>query len=219
MPAGGIAGWNLAPHAPTPRCGLALRLGLRQIAGFRAEWAEAIAAARRAGAFTGLEDLARRAALPPRALRLLADADACASLGLDRRRALWEARRTPCGELPLFAAARLRDGIASEMGAEPETALPAATPGEEVAADYQMMRLSLRAHPMALLRPHFAQHKVLPCEALHHTAAGRRVRVAGVVLTRQRPGKGNAIFITLEDETGVANIVLWARQFEKLRRR
>jgi error-prone DNA polymerase len=131
----------LRPTRAHRDAGLALRLGLRQIAGFRAEWAEAIAAARRAGAFTGLEDLARRAALPPRALRLLADADACASLGLDRRRALWEARRTPCGELPLFAAARLRDGIASEMGAEPETALPAATPGEEVAADYQMMRL------------------------------------------------------------------------------
>jgi error-prone DNA polymerase len=90
--------------------------------------------------------------------------------------------------------------------------------GEHVAADYQTHRLSLKAHPMALLRPWFAAEGVLPCAALRAARAGAHVRVGGVVLVRQRPGKGNAVFITLEDEEGIANIVLWARRFERYRR-
>ncbi|MGD9810437.1 MAG: error-prone DNA polymerase [Sphingobium sp.] len=192
----------------------ALRLGLRQIGGFRQEWARAIMAARAAGGcFATVEALARRADLPPRALRLLADADAMRSLGLDRRAALWEARRTPVGELPLFAAARAR-----ELGEEPQVPLRPMTLGEHVAADYQMTRLSLKEHPMTLLRPIFASEGATPCAALRAMKGGDRVRVAGVVLVRQRPGKGNAIFITLEDEGGIANIVLWARRFERFRR-
>ncbi|MDZ7588646.1 MAG: OB-fold nucleic acid binding domain-containing protein [Parasphingorhabdus sp.] len=187
-----------------------LRIGLRQISGFRADWAAAIHAAR---PFASVEQLARRADLPPRALRLLADADAMGSLGLDRRTALWEVRRTPAGELPLFAAARAR-----ELGEEAPLALPAMTLGEQVAADYQTVRLSLKAHPMALLRPIFAAEGVTPCVDLRITKADARVTVAGVVLVRQRPGNGNAIFITLEDEDGIANIILWARQFERYRR-
>ncbi|MGE4429851.1 MAG: error-prone DNA polymerase [Sphingobium sp.] len=197
---------------------LALRLGLKQIGGFREDWAGAMTAARAAaGAFLTMEALARRANLPARALRLLADADACRSLGLDRRAALWEARRTPEGELPLFAAMQAR-----ELGEEPAVALRPMTLGEHVAADYQVTRLSLKEHPMALLRPIFdaesAAPCLAPCLALRAMKGGDRVRVAGVVLVRQRPGKGNAIFITLEDEGGIANIVLWARQFERFRR-
>ncbi len=185
---------------------LALRLGLRQISGFRADWAAAILANR---PFVSLEDAARRARLPPRALHLLADADACGSLGLDRRTAAWEAQRMPAGELPLFAhAAELRD--------EPDAELPQLTEGEAVAADYQTLRLSLKAHPMALLRGHFPG--VLTAAQVTAARNGRRARMAGVVLVRQRPGNGNAIFITLEDETGVTNIVLWARLFERYRR-
>ena len=194
--------------------GFALRLGLRQISGFRESWARAMLRARSSGRrFATIEDMARRADLPARALHLLADADACGSLGLDRRQALWEARRTPAKELPLFAAAR-----AAEMGIEAAVTLPALTMGEQVAADYQVTRLSLKAHPMGLLRPIFAADGVTPCETLADIQPGRRVKVAGVVLVRQRPGKGNAIFITIEDEGGIANIVLWARQFEAMRR-
>jgi error-prone DNA polymerase len=189
--------------------GTALRLGLRQITGFRTVWAERIVAAR---PFASLEELAR-AGLPPPALRMLADADACGSLGLDRRNAGWEALRTPADTLPLFAAADAR-----EMGVEEAADLPLLTPGEQVAADYQTIRLSLKAHPMALLRPIFAGEGVLSAADYLKARNGRRVRVAGVVLVRQRPGNGNAIFVTLEDETGVANIVIWARLFEIFRR-
>jgi error-prone DNA polymerase len=190
--------------------GAALRLGLRQITGFREVWADAITAAR---PFGSVESLARDAGLPPRALRLLADADACGSLGLDRRSAAWEALRTPVGELPLFAAASAR-----ELGAEPDADLPLLTPGEQVAADYQTLRLSLKGHPMALLRGHFAVDGVLSCGEAIIARNGRRVSVAGVVLIRQRPGKGNAIFVTIEDDSGVANIVIWARLFDIFRR-
>ena len=190
--------------------GEALRLGLRQISGFRQIWADAIIAAR---PFDSVEALARHAGLPPRALRLLADADACGSLGLDRRSAAWEALRTPMGELPLFAAASAR-----ELGAEPDADLPLLTPGEQVAADYQTLRLSLKGHPMALLRRHFAVDGVLSCGEAITARNGRRVTVAGVVLIRQRPGQGNAIFVTIEDDSGVANIVVWARLFEIFRR-
>jgi error-prone DNA polymerase len=190
--------------------GEALRLGFRQITGFRELWADRMVAAR---PFDSLENLARRAVLPERALRLLADADACGSLGLDRRAAAWEALRTPSASLPLFAAAAAR-----ELGEEPAADLPLLTPGEQVAADYQTLRLSLKAHPMALLRPVFAGEGVLTCAETSAARNGRRVRTAGVVLVRQRPGNGNAIFVTLEDESGVTNVVIWARLFEIFRR-
>ncbi len=192
---------------------LALRLGFRQIGGFKADWGARIEKARRTGGpFASIEHLARRAGLPSRALQLLADADACRSLGQDRRQALWEVRRTPTDELPLFAAARAR-----ELGEEPQIPLKAMTLGEHVAADYQTHRLSLKAHPMALLRPFFAAEGVTPSIDLKQMKAGAHVRVGGVVLVRQRPGKGNAIFITLEDEEAICNILLWARRFEAYR--
>ena len=198
---------------------LALRLGFRQIDGFREAWAGQMVEAREQGLFTSLEDLARRAGLPARALRLLADADACRSLGQDRREALWEARRTPSNELPLFAAARKRDQkAAGELGQEPDAMLPAMPLAEQVAADYQMTRLSLKGHPMEFLRPVFAAEGVLSCAQTSAAKNGAKVRTAGVVLVRQRPGKGNAVFITIEDETGITNILLWARLFEMQRR-
>ncbi|MBB3982346.1 error-prone DNA polymerase [Sphingobium fontiphilum] len=192
---------------------LALRIGLRQIDGFREDWARQLVAARAAAPFADMEDMARRAHLPARALRLLADADACRSLGRDRRAALWEARRTPTGELPLFAAARAR-----ELGEEADAMLPAMPLSEEVATDYQVTRLSLKGHPMQFLRPLFTAEGVLSCAQTVAAKNGARVRTAGVVLVRQRPGKGNAIFITLEDESGIANVLLWARLFENQRR-
>ena len=192
---------------------LTLRIGFRQISGFRQVWAQAIQTARQQGRFTNIENLARRAHLPQRALRLIADADACASLGLDRRAALWEVRRMPDDALPLFAAAR-----AAELNSEPKIDLRPMGLGEHVAADYQMTQLSLKAHPMALLRPLLEGEHIMPCAALRNMKNGAKIRVVGIVLVRQRPGKGNAIFITLEDEGGIANIVLWARQLERMRR-
>jgi len=194
---------------------LALRIGFRQIDGFRALWGDAITAAREAeGPFDSIEALARRATLPARALRLLADADACNSIGKTRRDAAWDARRMPDGaELPLFAAAHAR-----ELATEPDSALPAMPLPEQVTADYQTTRLSLKAHPMQFLRATLRRERILSSAELALAKNGSRAKVAGVVLVRQRPGKGNAIFATLEDETGVVNILLWARLFERYRR-
>jgi error-prone DNA polymerase len=206
------SGWDssMEPYLPNRP---ALRLGLRQIDGFRQYWADAMTAARIERPFATTEDLARRADLPARALHLLADADALGSLGMNRREALWEARRTPSGELPLFAAAKAR-----ELGDEPATSLPPMPMSEEVATDYQSFRLSLKDHPMTFIRPMLSAEGVLSCADTSAAKAGSFVRTGGVVLVRQRPGKGNAIFITIEDETGITNVLLWARLFERFRR-
>jgi error-prone DNA polymerase len=207
-----VSSWNNGVEAASGRK-LALRLSLRQIDGFREQWGEAIEAARTHGPFTSIEDLARRASLPPAALRKLADADAFGSLGKGRRDALWEARRTPADQLPLFAFTE-----AAELGAEPDARLPAMPLSEEVVADYQMLRLSLKAHPMQFLREGFDREGVLSCADTNAAPDGRKVACAGIVLIRQRPGKGNAVFITIEDETGIINALLWARDMEKQRR-
>ncbi len=192
---------------------LALRLGFRQVDGI-GEDAGTTLAGRRGDRYRSVEDLARRTRLPARTLRRLADADAMRSLGLDRREALWAVRRLPDdAPLPLFAAADAR-----ELGDEPDVRLPAMAPGEHVAADYQTVRLSLKAHPMEILRPIFRAERILSCLELAARPHGSRARCAGIVLVRQRPGKGNAIFITIEDETGIVNVVLWARLFETFRR-
>lgn len=192
---------------------LALRLGFRQAEGIHEAEARRLVAGRRNG-FVNAEAVARRARLHGRPMHALADADAFRSIGLDRRAALWEVRRLPEDDpLPLFAAVDAR-----ELGEEEDAKLPEMTLGEHVATDYQTMRLSLKAHPMALLRPLLAREGVCSAAETGTRADGRFTRMAGLVLVRQRPGKGNAIFITLEDETGVTNCVLWARQFEALRR-
>lgn len=191
---------------------LALRLGFRQVDGFREEWAGQIAQAR-ATPFASVEELARRANLPSRALRLLAEADACRSMGLERRPALWDARRIRQGVLPLFGAAE-----ANELGAEEDAQLPPTPLVEHVLTDYQTTRLSLKGHPMAFLRREFEREGVLSAAGVMAAKNGSIVRTAGVVLIRQRPGKGNAVFITIEDESGIVNILLWARHFERYRR-
>ncbi|WP_332817025.1 error-prone DNA polymerase [Sphingopyxis sp.] len=205
------SGWDNSLERRTDGA-LALRLGFRQVDGFREEWAKQIADARTAP-FASVEELARRANLPSRALRLLADADACRSMGLERRPALWDARRVRQGVLPLFGAAE-----ANELGLEEDAQLPPTPLVEHVLTDYQTMRLSLKGHPMAFLRPTFAKAGVLSCTEVAAAKNGSIVRTAGVVLIRQRPGKGNAVFITLEDEGGIVNILLWARHFERYRR-
>jgi error-prone DNA polymerase len=211
----------------------ALRLGFRQIDGFtwadpdeeflrrqigkpKAEdWAMRIVAARRRRPFTSLEDFARDTALPKRALILLADADAFRSLGLDRRAALWAVRRLPDDlPLPLFETAAAREQPDELAEPLPDMPLP-----EQVVADYQTIRLSLKGHPMEFLRPMFAQERVVACASICHGNAGKRVRCAGVVLVRQRPGSAKGVvFMTLEDETGIANIVVWPKVMERFRK-
>ncbi|MBB3773197.1 error-prone DNA polymerase [Angulomicrobium tetraedrale] len=197
-----------APGVP-----LALRLGFRQIDGFSAAWSEQLAQARAGGFFADVETLARRTRLPNAALRKLADADAFRSMEIDRREAAWAVRRLPDdAPLPLFAAADARD-----LGADLDANLPLMPLPEQIAVDYQTTRLSLKGHPMGMLRDLFAAEGVLSSAGVAGARDGTRVRAAGVVLVRQRPGKGNAIFMTLEDETGIVNVLLWARQFERYR--
>ena len=192
---------------------LALRIGFRQIDGISEIDMQRLIAAR-TRAYTSVEDLSVLAKLFRHPMRLLADADAFRSLGLDRREAMWAVRRLPDDDpLPLFAAADAR-----ELAAEPDAHLPAMPLSEHIAADYQTVRLSLKGHPMEILRPIFKTEGVATCAETFLRRDGAVARTAGVVLVRQRPGKGNAIFITLEDETGVTNVVLWARLFERYRK-
>ncbi len=179
------------------------------------DWADRIVAARNRRPFTSLEDFARDTGLPKRALILLADADAFRSLGLDRREALWQVRRLP-GDvpLPLFEAATAREQ--PDEHAQPLPLMPRA---EQVVADYQTIRLSLKGHPMEFLREMFARERVVACKDIRHENERRRVRCAGVVLVRQRPGSASGVvFMTLEDETGIANVVVWPKIMEQYRK-
>jgi error-prone DNA polymerase len=211
----------------------AVRLGFRQIDGFKwadpdeeflrqkgskpkaEDWAERIVIARAQRPFTSLEDFARDTALPKRALILLADADAFRSIGLDRRAALWAVRRLPDDvPLPLFEIATAREQPDENARPLPLMPLP-----EQVVADYQTIRLSLKGHPMEFLRPMFAKERVIACEGVCHDSDRHYVRCAGVVLVRQRPGSAKGVvFMTLEDETGIANIVVWPKVMERFRK-
>ncbi|WGD49730.1 error-prone DNA polymerase [Bradyrhizobium sp. CB1650] len=179
------------------------------------DWADRIVAARNRRPFTSLEDFARDTGLPKRALILLADADAFRSLGLDRREALWQVRRLPDDvPLPLFEAATAREQ--PDEGARPLPVMPRA---EQVVADYQTIRLSLKGHPMEFLREMFTREHVVACKDVSHENERRRIRCAGVVLVRQRPGSASGVvFMTLEDETGIANVVVWPKIMERYRK-
>jgi error-prone DNA polymerase len=179
------------------------------------DWAERIVAARQRRPFTSLEDFARDTGLPKRALILLADADAFRSIGLDRRAALWAVRRLPDDvPLPLFETAAAREQPDEQARPLPLMPLP-----EQVVADYQTIRLSLKGHPMEFLRPVFASECVIPCAAVSDANDRQYVRCAGVVLVRQRPGSAKGVvFMTLEDETGIANIVVWPKVMERFRK-
>jgi error-prone DNA polymerase len=194
---------------------LALRLGFRKIDGFREEWGKTIAHTRTSGPFTDIETFARRTSLPRIALLKLADADSFRSLQLDRRQAMWAMRRLPDdAPLPLFAAAAAR-----ELGAEPESRLPSMALAEHVVADYQTLMLSLKAHPMSFLRDMFRCEGVKTCAESSGSTDGRWVKTAGLVLVRQRPGSAKGVvFMTIEDETGVTNAVIWPKVIETYRR-
>jgi error-prone DNA polymerase len=175
--------------------------------------AEAILAARAAGPFASVEEAWQRSGVPRAALERLALADAFHGLGLSRRQALWQVRGLRDRALPLFAAAGVQ-----EMAREPRVGLRPMTEGREVVEDYSSVSLSLRGHPIAFLREELDRRRVTRCADLARLKDGKRVEVAGIVLIRQRPGNGNVTFITLEDESGIANIILWQRKFEAQRR-
>jgi len=195
-----------------PDGALALRLGYRQIKGFRREDADWIVAARGNG-YPDPESLWRRAGVLPRALERLAEADAFGDVHLTRRDALWQVRAIRANRpLPLFSGPMGGEGIS-----EPEVTLPQMSLASEVVEDYQSMRLSLRAHPMELLRPSMAG--LVAHSDLVRAPIGPLVTVCGLVITRQRPATASGVvFLTLEDETGVCNVIVWRKTYECFRR-
>lgn len=207
---------------------LVLRLGLRRIRGLKEDDARRVTAARGEG-YRSPVDLWRRTGISSAVLTRIAGADAFTSMGLSRRQAAWAVRAmSEAGPLPLFESAEddrvSGDRTAGDLGAHddgrihPEPALPAMTVGEQVAADYRTTGLSLKHHPVALLRRRLDERRVLPAKDLERLNDGDRALVAGIVLTRQRPGKGIVMFVTLEDETGTANLVVFPSVYENQRR-
>jgi error-prone DNA polymerase len=195
---------------PTGQKFLAVRLGLRMVKGLGNDHAADLIGARGEQPYRTVTDLWRRARVPVAALERIAEADGFHALNLDRRQALWEIRGLADTRLPLFAAA--------EEPAEPRVSLPPMTQGSEVVEDYHSVGLTLRRHPVSFLREELARERILPCAALTDLRDGARVTVAGVILVRQRPGSANGVvFITIEDETGHANLVVWPPVFERQR--
>ncbi|WP_343314739.1 error-prone DNA polymerase [Brucella sp. BE17] len=197
----------------TPATRPALRLGFRQIEGFSKGNAKLLVT-ERAEPYRTIEDMHRRLRLDRRAFTALADADAFGSLDIGRRSALWAVRRLPNDEtLPLFQAA-----AASELAQEPPSQLPPMAESEHVIADYETTRLSLKGHPLHYLRDELAREGVSTCRSVQDGMDKARGKVAGVVTVRQRPGSAKGVvFLTIEDETGIANIVVWPKIMKKFR--
>ncbi|HYD71763.1 MAG TPA: OB-fold nucleic acid binding domain-containing protein, partial [Candidatus Binatia bacterium] len=192
----------------------AIRLGFRQAQGLKEESLKRLVATRGAG-YDSVRDVWLRSGLSPAEIERLADIDAFRSLGLDRRDALWAARGLNRvggqDDLPLFE--RHEDPTR-----EPDFDLPSMHLGEHIVEDYRTTGLSLKAHPTSLLRDELSARRSIKAEELWAIKNGERVRVSGLVLVRQRPGTASGvIFMTLEDETGIANIVVWPKLFEQFR--
>ncbi|RRY11306.1 error-prone DNA polymerase [Brucella anthropi] len=198
----------------------AVRLGLRMVKGLANAHGAAIVAARADQPFASIDDLWRRAGVPSAALVQLAEADAfLPALGLARREALWAIKALRDEPLPLFAAASPREAEIVPEISEPAVALRPMTAGSEVVEDYGHVGLTLRAHPLSFLREDLQRRRIVTCAEAMATRDGRWLEAAGIVLVRQRPGSAKGVmFITLEDETGIANLVVWAKVFEANRR-
>jgi error-prone DNA polymerase len=203
------------------RTNCAVRLGLREIKGLKGEDARLIVE-KRGSAYDSVRDVWLRTGLSPRVLERLADGDAFGSLGLTRREALWAAKALGRvgdrdDDLPLFAA----DGGTSPtrvVAGEPDVYLPPMPIGEEVINDYRFLHLSLRAHPAQFLRSDLNARGISHNETLRGVVSGARMRISGLVTCRQRPGSANGVvFMTIEDETAVANVIIWPKVFERLR--
>ena len=202
-PDAGASDWDCTLQAG------ALRLGLRMVGGLSAAAAGRIVAARAAGPFASVEDLARRAALERRDLRCLAQGGALAAFAGHRRQAHWA-----------VAGLRAPTGILREAPlGEPLAQLPAPGEGEDIVADYASLGLTLGRHPLALLRARLQGLRLMPAEALRERPHGSLARAAGLVTCRQRPDTASGVvFVTLEDETGTVNVIVWRDLVERQRR-
>ncbi|HTV31623.1 MAG TPA: OB-fold nucleic acid binding domain-containing protein, partial [Methylocella sp.] len=209
---------TLAPTDDKER--FAVRLGMRMVKGLANAHAAAIIATRAGRPFYSVDDLWRRAGVPTAALVQLAEADAFRpALGLTRREALWAIKALRDEPLPLFVAAALREAAAIPEINEPSITLRPMTAGSEVVEDYRHVGLTLRRHPVTFLRADLDARRIVTCAEAMQARDGRRLESAGLVLVRQRPGSAKGVlFITLEDETGIANLVVWPMVFEKFRR-
>lgn len=199
------------PHSPPSSCLRPLRLGFSRLSGFREDAAQRIVAARAQAAFTSVEDLARRAGLDALALRLLADADALSALAGHRRESAWAVAGVDTSR-PRVAAATgpppLLHATRTEEKESPQ--LQAPSQGAALLADYRRTGLSLRTHPLALLRSGLSAFKVSTSAQLQHFRDGQLARASGLVTHRQRPATAKGvIFVTLEDDTGPVNVIVW----------
>jgi error-prone DNA polymerase len=198
----------------------AVRLGLRLVKGLANKDAAAIVTARAEQPFASVDDVWRRAHVPSASLVELAEADAFQpSLKLARREVLWAIKALRDEPLPLFAAAATREANIIAEISEPDIMLRPMTAGGEVVEDYGHVGLTLREHPLSFLRQDLIKRRYVTCAEAMQARDGRWMQIAGLVLVRQKPGSAKGVmFITIEDETGVANIVVWPSLFEKQRR-
>ncbi|WP_439617474.1 error-prone DNA polymerase [Shinella sp.] len=207
--------WDCTLEPTENKDRFAVRLGLRLIKGLNDKKLKHFFGERSEEPFVSVDDLWRRAQLPVATLVELAEADAFRpSLGLARREALWAIRALRDEPLPLFVAAAEREAAVIAELDEPAVALRPMTAGNEVVEDYGHVGLTLRAHPVSFLREDLQRQKILSCHVATNLRDRTRVETAGVILVRQRPGSAKGvIFVTLEDETGIANLVVWRKVF------
>jgi error-prone DNA polymerase len=212
------------PKSEWGKAGPAMRLGFRLVKGLQEAHGKRIAQARQeSGPFRHVAHFHRTTALPVHAIRRLAEADAFGSLNLTRRQALWQTLELKDDDLPLFQSSNegknattahpssLRRSVAPSL-------LPPMPLPQEVMTDYATTTLSLKTHPLALIRHHLDQLRITPAATIQNTPDGTWVKVAGLVLIRQRPGTASGVvFETLEDETGIVNLIVWPQTFEKYR--
>ena len=211
--------WDCTLESTDREDRFAVRLGLRMVRGLANADAGRLIVHRQTGAFTCMEDMWRRSSTPIGALTRFAEADAfLPSLGLQRREALWAIKALRDDPLPLFAVTQ-DDGATTSEVSEPQSTLPAMPAGQEVVEDYRHVGLTLRDHPATFLRDTLRSRHVMTCADASAMRDRRLTRVAGLVLVRQKPGSAKGVmFITIEDETGVANLVIWPSLYEQQRR-
>ena len=212
--------WDCTLEPTDDESRFAVRLGMRMVKGLANANGAAIVANRADRPFVSVDDLWRRAAVPSAALVQLAEADAFGpALEFARREALWAIKALRDEQLPLFAAAAARETDPVPEVDEPAVMLRPMTAGSEVVEDYGHVGLTLRSHPIAFLRADLHTRRIISCTDAMQARDGRWLEAAGLVLVRQRPGSAKGVmFITLEDETGIANLVVWPQTFEKFRR-
>jgi error-prone DNA polymerase len=204
---------------PTGKELLAVRLGMRMVEGLRNEDAARIVTARGSDPYHSVEDVWRRARVQAAPLKRLADADAFGSISSNRRQTDWAVLALRDEPLPLFAAADAREGGLAPEIEETPLALPAMRLGQEVVADYCSLGLSLRAHPVAFLRADLAARGMISTADLNEAPNGSWVTTAGLVAVRQTPESANGVlFMTLKDETGYGQVIVWPNLFERQER-